>query len=372
MFLIFYLPLSYVGVYGVTSVENGMSFTTGIYGAISRYFPAVIGCLTVIAAVAASISTAATSLIGATATASRDIYGRMIRPNASPEQKFKVTRFIILLVAALTWVVCMFPGGAQTIFAISSAFLGPPAVLILFGNLFPGFNNKGALSGALCGGLVMLVLFILELFSANLLAKYCHSGVIGLIVTVAACIIGGFMGKAKYYGEKTWSVKANGNNREKVALEPQDYDVLEMCRLGHTHMSDFTDALGRDAGDVSLTIERLDRNGFIEREGLRWSSFYIVHLTEAGKKALPPLSDEKQKMADQGVNELYLEIMNKIKEGMPALTEWAKGNHFSSTRMSATITHLERVGYVLQNKGWSTPIYELTAKGNQLLNEYSA
>ena len=90
MMLVFYATLSYLGVYGITEL-GGPEAGTGVYGAISALFPTIVGCLTVIAAVAASISTAATSLIGATATASRDIYGRLLRPRATPEQQFKGT-----------------------------------------------------------------------------------------------------------------------------------------------------------------------------------------------------------------------------------------------------------------------------------------
>jgi len=369
MMIIFYATLSYLGVYGVTEL-GGASAGTGVYGALAALFPTIIGCLTVIAAVAAAISTAATSLIGATATASRDIYGRLLRPKSTPEQQFKATKVIILLVALLTWIICLYPGGATTIFSISAAFLAPPAILVLFGNLFPKFNSKGALAGAAGGGIVMLALFILELFKANPLATFAHTGMIGLVVTVVCCIIGGFFGKPKYFGQSGWTVKASASNREDVRLEKQDYDILLMARVGHCHMADFTDGLGRDAGDVSASIERLDRGGYIERAGLRWDKFYEIHITDKGINALPALSDADQKLCDSKLTSDYLVIMEKISIGMPALNEWAKSVKYPSMKMSATITHLARVGYVDDTKGLSAPKYFLTEKGKKILASF--
>ena len=71
----------------------------------------LFGSLVVISAVAASISTASTSALGASAVANRDIYQRLINPKADAKKSLKMSKIIMLLIGVVTFVLCQFPGG---------------------------------------------------------------------------------------------------------------------------------------------------------------------------------------------------------------------------------------------------------------------
>jgi len=375
MFVIFYIPLCFVGIFAGANFPEAFSYfggavpPTGAYGFLAALFPPIISVLTVIAAIAASISTAATSLVGATATVSRDVYQRMINKTATPEQKMKASRIITVLVTVICLVMCAYPGGASTIFGVACAFLVPAALLLVLGAFFPRFNAKGAMIGALAGLIVMLVFYVLELTKIFFLSPYIHISLLGVGVTLVACLIGGFFGKPKYFGESGWSVKAAAGNRKAVKLEALDYQVLSLLRVGHCTMADIVDYLGMDCGDVNASIERLDQGGYLEREGLHGAKAYHFHITQQGWSAAPAISAEEEALARKDLSSQYVTILQRISQGGNALGEYAKAEKIGSLRLSAIVTHLARVGYITDSKGLSSARYELTAKGSEALKQ---
>ena len=84
--IVFMLPLCFVGGYvgafhsDSLTYNGGTIAATGAYGLIATTFVPLFGALVVISAVAASISTASTSALGASAVANRDIYQRSSIP----------------------------------------------------------------------------------------------------------------------------------------------------------------------------------------------------------------------------------------------------------------------------------------------------
>lgn len=370
MFIIFYIPLCLMGIYAAANHPEAFTYfggsnaPTAAYGFLASLFPAIIGCLTVIAAIAASVSTAATSLIGTTATVSRDVYQRMINKTATSEQKMKATKIIIWLVSILTLIMCAYPGGAATIFGAATAFLAPAALLVVLGIITPKFNAKGAMVGALCGLVVMLGFYILSLINVFTINNYVYLAIVGLAATVIGCIIGTLLGKPKYFGQKGWSVDPTASNREDVKLEAIDKDVLGLLRIGHSTMADIVDYLGADCGDIAVSIERLDRGGYLKRDGLRGSKLYHFSITEKGWNAAPAISAEEAALAKQNLSTEYVTVLQKVFEGGMALNAYAKEKKINSLRLSAIICHLCRVGYMTQNKGLSAAKYELTAKGS--------
>ena len=374
MFIIFYIPLCFVGSYGGAFLKDSFTYfggtvpPTGAYGLVAATLPTIISILTVIAAIAASISTAATSLIGTTATVSRDVYGRMINKTATQEQKLKATRIIIVLVCILTLIMCAYPGGASTIFAVACAFLVPAAILVLLGAYIPKFNATGALVGALVGLVFMFIFYVLELTGIYALSTTVHIAAIGFVVTLAACIIGGFFGKPKYFAQNGWSVKATPTNRENVKLDDLDRQVLALLRVGHSTMADLVDYMGKDCADLNPSIEKLDRGGYLEREGLVGAKFFYFHITEKGWAAAPAISQKEESLARINLSTDYVTVMQKISTGNPAdLSDYCKEKKIGSLRLSAIVCHLARVGYITDNKGINSAKYELTDKGSSVL-----
>ena len=139
LIVVFMIPLAYVGAYAgaaipeVFTISGGKIMPTAAYGVFASLFPPLVSSFFIIGSVAASISTASTATLGATSTATRDIYQRIIDPEADAKKTLKVSKIIMLLVGIFTWILCYFPGGPIYLFAFANAWLVPPAVLLCFG-----------------------------------------------------------------------------------------------------------------------------------------------------------------------------------------------------------------------------------------------
>ncbi|NLJ45168.1 MAG: sodium:solute symporter family protein, partial [Treponema sp.] len=117
LIVVFMLPLGLVGAYaggffGSAFLPGGGKLPqTAAYGVIVKVFVPILGSFFVIGAVAASISTASTAALGASAVATRDIYQRLINPNADVKQGLRASKMIMVAIGLLTWLLCQVPGG---------------------------------------------------------------------------------------------------------------------------------------------------------------------------------------------------------------------------------------------------------------------
>ena len=117
LIVVFMVPLCFIGGYmgafypEQLTLNGGTVAPTGTYGYVAKTFVSLFGSLVVISAVAASISTASTSALGASAVANRDIYQRLINPKADAKKSLKMSKIIMLLIGVVTFVLCQFPGG---------------------------------------------------------------------------------------------------------------------------------------------------------------------------------------------------------------------------------------------------------------------
>ena len=374
MMLIFYVPLSFMGLYAgaispeVFTLGGGTIAPTASYGVLGTLFPTIISSLMIISAITAAVSTAATSLIGATATATRDIYGRIVKPGATGEETLKATRIIILLIGGFTWLIGLYPGGPTYLFAFSTAWLGPPAILLAFGMFWPRFNERGAYSGTMAGIISMSILTILDLINVIPLSQHTHVGLIGLVVTVLVSVIVSLSTKAPYYGEASWSLRADSTNREKVNLDETDKKVMSLIRTGHVYMSDLVDALEIDASECNNSIEKLDRGGYIEREGLTGSGFNTFNITQKGIDVLPELDESEERLNSYKLTPLYLEIMQEIEKGHDSLVSYIRTNKLSSLVMSSIVSHLTRLGYISE-RGLTAAEYSITDEGKKIMDK---
>ena len=74
-----------------------------------------------------------------------------------------MSKIIMLLIGVVTFVLCQFPGGPTYLFAFANCWLVPPAILLGLGAIWPRFNGRGALWGAVCGMATMAVFTLLDL-----------------------------------------------------------------------------------------------------------------------------------------------------------------------------------------------------------------
>ena len=379
LIVVFCIPLGIMGAYAgaflgdsfAAPYGSGAVAPTGAYGLIASTFPALLGSFVVIGAVAASISTASTSALGASAVATRDIYQRLVNPKADTKTTLKASKWIMVLIGVLTWVLCLFPGGPTYLFAFANCWLVPPAILLGLGAIWPRFNSRGAICGALAGMITMAVFTllgdVLKIFTVN---SYIYLATLGFLVTLIVAVLASLTGKPKYYGQSGWERVPTATNRKDVKLDDTDRKILEMIRLGHCYMADLTDALGVDSKTSGASIENLDQGGYIVRAGLSGSKFYTFSITEKGLAALPGLTGAEAEMAKEGLNPLYLGLLKVVMENPENQAEYIQKNGIKSMRMSSICSHLTRQGYIIEGGLFKRKL-RITDKGAAAVRKYA-
>ena len=379
LIVVFCIPLGIMGAYAgaflgdafAAPYGSGAVAPTGAYGLIASTFSALLGSFVVIGAVAASISTASTSALGASAVATRDIYQRLVNPKADTKTALKASKWIMVLIGILTWVLCLFPGGPTYLFAFANCWLVPPAILLGLGAIWPRFNSRGAICGALAGMITMAVFTllgdVLKIFTVN---SYIYLATLGFLVTLIVAVLASLTDKPKYYGESGWERVPTATNRKDVKLDDTDRKILEMIRLGHCYMADLTDALGVDSKTSGASIENLDQGGYIVRAGLSGSKFYTFSITEKGLAALPGLTGAEAEMAKEGLNPLYLGLLKVVMENPENQAEYIQKNGIKSMRMSSICSHLTRQGYIIEGGLFKRKL-RITDKGAAAVRKYA-
>ena len=379
LIVVFCIPLGIMGAYAgaflgdafAAPYGSGAVAPTGAHGLIASTFPALLGSFVVIGAVAASISTASTSALGASAVATRDIYQRLVNPKADTKTALKASKWIMVLIGVLTWVLCLFPGGPTYLFAFANCWLVPPAILLGLGAIWPRFNSRGAICGALAGMITMAVFTLLgDVLKIITVNSYIYLATLGFLVTLIVAVLASLTGKPKYYGESGWERVPTATNRKDVKLDDTDRKILEMIRLGHCYMADLTDALGVDSKTSGASIENLDQGGYIVRAGLSGSKFYTFSITEKGLAALPGLTGAEAEMAKEGLNPLYLGLLKVVMENPENQAEYIQKNGIKSMRMSSICSHLTRQGYIIEGGLFKRKL-RITDKGAAAVRKYA-
>lgn len=376
--VVFMLPLGLVGAYaggffGSSFIPGGGKLPqTAAYGVIVKIFVPILGSFFVIGAVAASISTASTAALGASAVATRDIYQRLVNPNADTKQGLRASKMIMVAIGLLTWVLCQFPGGPTYLFAFSNCWLVPPAILLGLGAFWPRFNTRGALWGAVAGMATMVVFTVLgDVLKIYVVNKYIYLATLGFVVTLVVAVLAAMTAKGKYYGEVGWERVPTDSNRKNIQLSESDLKVLSLIRLGHAYMADITDALGVDSKTSTVSIENLDQGGYIVRAGMAGSKFYTFSITEKGRKALPALRGADEEMAEAGLSPLYLELLGIVKNSPDKQAEFVKRNGIKSMHMAAISAHLTRQGYIVEGGLFKRKL-RITDKGASTVARFAA
>ena len=302
--------------------------------------------------------------------ANRDIYQRLINPKADAKTSLRASKWIMVLIGVLTWVLCLFPGGPTYLFAFANCWLVPPAILLGLGAIWPKFNSRGAIWGALAGMITMAVFTLLgDVLKIFVVGNYVYLATLGFVVTLVVAVIASLTGKPKYYGASGWERVPTANNRKDVKLTDMDKQILEMLRVGHCYMSDLTDALGVDSKTSGASIENLDQGGYIVRAGMRGSKFYTFSITEKGLAALPALSGKEAEMIKEGLTPLYVQLLKIVKDTPEKQAEFLQKNGIKSMRMSSISSHLTRHGYIVEGGLFKRKL-RITDKGRTAVQKY--
>lgn len=369
LFIVMYSILYIIGIYsGANQVDvfGGGVSPMAAFGVSLRAVPTLVASFALLGALAASISTATTAHMGATNTAVRDIYGKLIKPNAKPKELVKPAKIIMLGLGILVWFLSFYPGGPSYLFAFANSWLGPPAVLVFYGAFWPRATKEGAFWGAVISICAMMVITILDLAKIWSITQYMHQGVFGLIITLVLTTAISLMTKPKYYGESCWKTVGTQTDNN-IKLSENDVTVLGLIRDGFNTMGEITDLLGVDSSISNKIIEILDQNRLIKRDTLSGSGFYKFSITEEGINMLPEISKEASLLLEKSLTKDELSILKAIKKGKEELYNFVNKSDLDSLKFSVLASKLIRNGY-LKEGGLLKRTITITDKGNEVVN----
>jgi sodium/proline symporter len=131
------------------------------------FLGAFIGGLFLCAILAAIMSTAASQLLMAASSISSDIYGAILRPDASDKRKLWLSRIVVIIVAAVAFIIAQNPDSSimdlvANAWAGFGAAFGPLMLLSLFWR--SRVTATGALSGMVVGALTTVLYPILDTY----------------------------------------------------------------------------------------------------------------------------------------------------------------------------------------------------------------
>lgn len=358
-------------------INGGTLTPESAYGFVLGEFPAAIGAFLLIFALAASMSTAATNLLGAVSITTKDIYQRFINKNANPVQLTRASRVITLIVAGISWGLSFYPGGTAFLFAFATAWLAPAGLSVAFGIYWRRATNAGCMAGAVTGTVFMSVWAFMNLlgipFMGKPVASYCHMSIIGIIATIVPFVLVSLATRPKYYGEPSWTHK--GESDEAVALTDDDRRIMAYIRSGLDQMCELMDITAWSGEKLNGIIEKLDQSRYICRDGLQGERFWSFRLTKKGEASLPAMRKadadlhSRYGLIEDDVNVLHA-IGNDAKVSpSEALRTLKDANDRERRREYAlSVVKLIRNGYMSES-GFLRRVVTVTEKGRRVIAE---
>jgi len=135
-----------------------------------RYAPlgSILSGITCAGAFAAFMSTFSGLLVSMTGALAHDVYGRMLRPKSTPDQRMRAFKVCAVLVGAVAIILGMQVEAFQINFMVGQAFAIAASSyfpLLFMSAWWRGMTMKGAATGMLAGGLLALTGISLTSFS---------------------------------------------------------------------------------------------------------------------------------------------------------------------------------------------------------------
>jgi cation/acetate symporter len=128
----------------------------------------ILSGITCAGAFAAFMSTFSGLLVSMTGALAHDVYGRMLRPNSTPQQRMRAFRVCAVIIGAIAMLLGMQVEPFQINFMVGQAFAIAAASyfpLLFVSCWWRGLTMKGAATGMLTGGLCALIGITLTSFS---------------------------------------------------------------------------------------------------------------------------------------------------------------------------------------------------------------
>ncbi|SMC60406.1 sodium:solute symporter family protein [Papillibacter cinnamivorans] len=211
------LVIGMVGLYAgahygdMFTLTGGTIPPTSAYGYVISYFPPLVGVFLLVFALAASLSTAASTLIGSVSIAVKDIYPHFIHKNPSDKQLARAGRVATVVISLIAWGLAYYPGGTTFLFAFATAWMAPAGLMFALGLWWRRCTPTGAFVGAIIALICESAWALLDLFKVpvggHVIGFYFHMGIVGLVTAIIPAVIVSLLTKPKYYGRPDWALK---------------------------------------------------------------------------------------------------------------------------------------------------------------------
>lgn len=361
LIVIFMIPLALIGVFAGTympdvfTIVGGKVPPTSAYGLMATTIHPALGALFIVGAAAAALSTSSTSALGATSTATRDIYLGTIKKNADPKEALKASKVIMIFIIVITWIMTFFPGGPVYLFAFANSWLTPPAVLLVLGAFWPKFNSKGALWSVTIGMISMVLITVIDLTGIYPISKITNTAIIGFLITLIVAIIVTLLSK-----EKENKIERSRDKINDTLIK----SILKQLNIGVSSLAGLIDGLNVSSTVIHDTVEILVYKKLISRKSNHGSGFYTLYITQEGKEYIKKdLSEKEKELAAKNLNIMYLDYLKAVDK--KDLSEFNKQYKLTSLQASSMIYHLAEKGYIIEGGLFKRKV-RLSEKGKNI------
>jgi cation/acetate symporter len=158
-------------LYGLTGSKGTDTVVLQLPRLLNEKYPplgSILSGITCAGAFAAFMSTFSGLLVSMTGALAHDVYGRILRPASTPEQRMKAFKMAAVLIGGVAIVLGMQVEDFQINFMVGQAFAIAAASyfpLLFMSAWWRGMTVKGAATGMLGGGLMALTAISLTIFS---------------------------------------------------------------------------------------------------------------------------------------------------------------------------------------------------------------
>jgi Na+(H+)/acetate symporter ActP len=168
------MPELYTGLAGIKGTDQVVLKLPTLLGDKFGVLGSILSGITCAGAFAAFMSTFSGLLVSMTGALAHDVYGRMLRPKASPAERMTAFKFAAVLIGSVAIGLGCFVEPLEINFMVGQAFAIAAASyfpLLFMSVWWRGMTMKGAATGMLTGGLCALVSAALTNFSTLALDK---------------------------------------------------------------------------------------------------------------------------------------------------------------------------------------------------------
>ncbi|WP_404424856.1 cation acetate symporter [Nibricoccus sp. IMCC34717] len=153
------MPELYTGLSGIKGTDQVVLKLPTLLREKHGILGSVLSGITCAGAFAAFMSTFSGLLVSMTGALAHDVYGRMLKPNATPEQRMRMFKFAAVLIGAVAIGLGTLVEPLEINFMVGQAFAIAAASyfpLLFMSVWWRGMTMKGAATGMLTGGLLAL------------------------------------------------------------------------------------------------------------------------------------------------------------------------------------------------------------------------